>query len=519
MSATSIHSPLASLRPYLLAGLGALMAVAAFPKWDAWPLILVCLAPLRLASRGAGWRRAAALGWTWGTLTALGLCYWIQPVVANHGGLPDVVAAGVVLLLAGALGLYPALWAALTATAPPGPAACLVGALLWAGLEWVRGWFLSGFPWCDLGYALLPVNAAVQAADLGGVGLIGFMVVLTNLALADAVRPGPSGRPWRGLVLAAAVWAALMGYGQWSRSAWDEEARLAPRLAVRVVQGNVEQSEKWDLAFREQSLKRYRELSLAPGQPRPELVVWPETAAPFFFEDDSPHRRRLLDLARELDAWLVFGAPAYETRQGRTTYLNRAWALSPRGEVAGHMDKAHLVPYGEYVPMKSWFPFLGTAVPQIGEYEPGPDGRVLHLGRIRLGALICYESIFPELSRAHAENGATLLANLTNDSWFGQSSAPFQHLAMLTMRAVEQRRAVARAAQNGISALIGPDGRILARLELNRAGQLTADLPNIDKKTIYTRYGHLFGPGALLLALVAAYWRARRGRDAADPGE
>lgn len=487
------------------------LVVLALPKFGLWPLGLVALVPLRLALAGLSFGPAFWLGGLYGLASGFGLLYWIANVISHYGGLSGLAAGLIVLGLVSLLSLWPALWSGLIASlSQRGRSAILFGAFFWVGLEWIRSWFLSGFPWEDLGYVLTPWPVLVQMADLGGVGLAGLLVLATNLSLAEAIlKPGR----WRRLAVLALAWAAAWGYGAWQLDRTAELARTAPRVAVRVVQGNIDQTRKWDQRFREESLDRYERLSQVPGPLKPELVVWPETAAPFFFEDDSPERGRLLGLPGRLGAWLLFGAPAYQNRPGGLTYYNRAWLLSPSGQSAGHMDKAHLVPFGEYVPLKRFLPFLETLVPQIGQYSPGPPGQLLRASFGGIGVLVCYESIFPELARAHVLAGAGLLANLTNDSWFGRSSAPYQHLSMLVWRAVETRRAAARAAQTGVSALIGPDGRLIDSLDLGREGQLTGHLPLGSKMTIYVRGGYLLSPACLILAGLAAWRPARRRRD------
>ena len=217
------------------------------------------------------------------------------------------------------------------------------------------------------------------------------------------------------------------------------------------------------------------------------------------------------EFAREEKVWLLFGAPAYERGQDGTGFFNRAWLLNSRGETAGRVDKSHLVPYGEYVPLKSYMPFLGKIVEHVGDYSPGPGGGVVEPWFGKVGPLICYETIFPELAQAKTAAGAGLLVNMTNDAWFGRSSAPYQHLEMLTWRAVEQRRSVVRAAQTGISALIDPAGRITARLELGEKGQLSGLLPIMSEKSIYHQFGRWFRSvcffAAVAMLLLAALGR------------
>lgn len=481
------------MAPLLSAGL----MVLAMPKFSLTALGLAGLLPLILSLRGAAPRQALGAGLVFGLGYSLGLCYWVSSVMVNYGGIPGYLAGLVLLLLVSILAVYHGIWALAVARLwkagwwlVPG------GGLTWVGLEWIRSWILTGFPWMDLGYLLTPWPLFTQTADLGGVALSGFLVAGTNLALARALA-GPA--RFRIVLVAALAWLAAGGYGFLSLDRLAEKTAAAPKIRVQVAQGNIDQDRKWDEAFARETMDRYLGLSRFQGKV-PRLIVWPETAIPFYLGEGRPEDGELKGLARELQAWLLVGAPAVERSGGETRFYNRAWLFDDRGRVAGFADKVHLVPYGEYVPLKEYMPFLGKLVEQVGDYSAGPRGKLLAAWFGRLGVLICYESIFPELAREQVLGGAGLLTNMTNDAWFGRSSAPFQHLVMLTWRAVENRRSIVRAAQTGISALIDPAGRVVDSLGLGRAGRLEGSLPILDIRTIYHRGGWIFSPVCLILA-------------------
>ena len=502
-----------STRATGLRAVGALVSaglvVLAGPRFELPLLGLFGLVPLVLALRGARPRQAAVLGGLFGLAQSLGQLYWIAGVVEHYGHLPSWAAGGILFLLLALMAIYPLFFSLAVAFLWTRPAWLVWGGgFLWVGLEWIRSWFLSGFPWMDLGYILTPWTLFTQMADLGGVALAGLLVVALNLALAQALA-GP--RRYAGLALAAAAWAGAFFYGQLSLGALERAVAAAPQVEVQAVQGNINQDKKWDEAFIGATLDTYFRLTRETATDRSRLVVWPETCVPYYFGQGRPEDRRLTDFAREEGAWLLFGAPAYERKEDRIWFYNRAWLLTPAGGVAGYMDKSHLVPYGEYVPLKSWMPFLGKIVEHVGDYSPGHPGGVVRAWFGQVGGLICYETIFPELARQKVAAGAALLVNMTNDAWFGQSLAPHQHLAMLTWRAVEQRRGIVRAAQTGISALIDPAGRIVASLGLGREGQLSGRLPILLEKSIYHRIGWMFHPACLVVAGVLLL-AARMGR-------
>ena len=204
--------------------------------------------------------------------------------------------------------------------------------------------------------------------------------------------------------------------------------------------------------------------------------------------------------------YFLIGAPAFELKGKNADYFNRAYLIGPGGEVLGTYDKAHLVPYGEFTPFKEYLPFLGKIVEHVGDFVAGPKGMTLDWQGRKLGIQICYEIIFPELSRQLTKNGAALLVNITNDAWYGTTAGPYQHFSLVVLRAVENRRALARAANTGISGFIDPVGRVLDPTPLMEEAAVTRALPLLTTETIYTRFGDVFAFVCLSIALVGAGW-------------
>ncbi len=290
------------------------------------------------------------------------------------------------------------------------------------------------------------------------------------------------------LIILAAIW----GYGNLQIANWTRKIADAPSLNVSVIQGNIPQNEKWDPEFRASTTLKYINLSLSTKEKRPDLVVLPESATPFYFGYHREPTEQILDCIRNTNAYFLIGSPSFVPAGSGEDYYNSAYLVAPDGKFKGRYDKVHLVPYGEYVPLKKWMPFLGKMVAQVGDFSAGKKGFILEDGKFKLGVLICYEIIFPELSSSMADNGASLLVNITNDAWFGTSSGPYQHFDMAIFRAVENRRSVARAANTGISGFIDPIGRIKAATPLLKDAVETRNLPMIHQKTIYTRFGNWF---------------------------
>jgi apolipoprotein N-acyltransferase len=508
--------------------LSGLLLTLALPDLDLWPLAWVGLVPLLLALEGRRPAGAARLGFAAGLLHAATTIYWVTYTMKVYGGMPWPAGAAVMLLLAAYMAAFPAAWAAGVAfvaagRAPLPPGALLLALPLWIGLEWVRTWLLSGFPWMLLGYSQWRQLEVIQVADLGGVYAVSGLIAAANLGLYALLRAPRLG--WRpaaalgagaGLVVVAALAYGSLVLGR------DASRSGGPRLDVAVVQGNIEQAQKWDPAYQQATLEIYRSLTLEVAAQGAQVVVWPETAVPAFFQRDPQVRPAVLDVARRARVDLIFGAPSAENRPPRTpggeprvVLFNSAYVVSAEGAVKGRYDKQHLVPFGEYVPLSGALFFVNRLAQGIGDFEPGRGMPEVSAGGARVGILICYEAIFPGLARRVAA-GASVLVNITNDAWFGRTAAPWQHLAQAVFRAVELKRPLVRAANTGVSAIVDPSGRVDAALGLFTPGTLAARiaLPRAGGTTLYARVGDRFAQLCALAAAAAlvAVGRARRRR-------
>ncbi|MCX5852931.1 MAG: apolipoprotein N-acyltransferase [Deltaproteobacteria bacterium] len=268
----------------------------------------------------------------------------------------------------------------------------------------------------------------------------------------------------------------------------------AKSLDIALVQGNIDQSIKWNPNYQNETLNIYRDLSLEASARRPgtKLIVWPETAAPFFFQNIDEKHREILSITERTNSYLLFGNPRYEGNYGSYVLKNSAYMVSPVGEIAGRYDKVHLVPFGEYVPLKGLLFFVDKLVAGIGDFKAGAGFALIAINGDRIGVLICYEGIFPEISREYRLAGAGLLVNLTNDAWYGRTSAPYQHLTMVQFRAVENRLYIVRAANTGISAIIGPDGAIKAQTSIFERAFINGTVKIMEGSTFYSRNGDEF---------------------------
>ncbi len=483
-------------RSLLIAAASGLLLSAAFPRPDFYPLAWIALAPLFMVMR----RRPFASGFTAGLVFFAVVLYWLNIVMTTYGGLSPLFSLlAYLMLLLYLAGFFAVVtWGACRLEALLKIPALLSLPVLWVSVEYLRGVLLTGFPWALLGYSQQNFSLAIQSADVTGVYGVSLLLVAVNGALAWVLREAGRKQAWLGALAVLLVSVSHLGYGYF-REMQPLDQREA-QLRVALVQGNVDQAIKWNPEHRQATVDKYLQLSSQPGAVSPELIIWPEAATPFYLQDASSYSAQVRQLPEQLGSYLLVGSPAYQQIAERS-YLNfnSAFLFSPQGAELGRSDKIHLVPFGEYVPLGSLLTFVNKLVAGVGDFSPGTVNP-LPLNGHRLGVLICYEAIFPELARDYVRQGSDLLVNLTNDAWFGQSSAPYQHLAMTRFRAIENRIWLARVANTGISALIAPSGQVVASSPLFATASLSGTVGLGSEATLYTRFGDLLAYLCLLLS-------------------
>jgi apolipoprotein N-acyltransferase len=489
------------LTSYALASLSGLLLVASFPRFDVSALAWVALVPLLVALDRNTARGGLLLAVLTGAIFFVGVFEWIWQVPA-YNVLDEALLATYLALYFGAwaLGLR---WLR-TRTAVP---AALLAPALWVGLEYLRGHagFLS-LPWMLLGHSQYRHPVLLQITSITGVYGVSFLIVLVNVALADVLGRRP--RAWRAVpgsaVAAAAAVVLVLLHGIVVLSA----EMPTERLTVAAVQGNVPQNVKWDAAYRESTLVRYADLTRAAARQRPSLIVWPETAVPGDVEHDPRLSRPVLALAAETGVPLLVGSSEhakFAKREHGARLFNSMMLVSPDGRITDTYRKIRLVPFGEYVPLAGIVTWPEAVASSMGNSVAGDRLTVFTVDGVQLASTICWENIFPDLVRRFVREGARVIVNATNEAWFQDSGAPRQFLAISVFRAAENRVAVLRVANTGISALIDPHGRIVDRLrgpegqDVFVAGVLTASVPVSRVTTVYTAYGDVFA-----LTLVAA---------------
>jgi len=486
------------VRGVLAAVMSAGMLTLAFPKAAWWPLTLIGLAPVLFVllydQARLNWRGAFLLGYVCGVMWFTASLWWIGYVtVAGMMVLVQLLA----VFMGGSLAL--GWW-----LVRRGVAASVAFTAVWLVYETIQTYFMTGFPWMLLGYGLRPVVPMIQIADVTGVYGVSGVVVLVNVAVADAGYAWAGRLGWRGcwksVVQAVCVAGISVLYGVWRMRALETPARSSVRIGL--VQANIPSLVKHDSTRDYDVLQRHVVLTRALMNEHVALVIWPETALPGYFFERRLSYHTVTKLVDEIKRPLITGLARYTAGgDGALTYYNSAAVIEPGGLVTSMYDKRHLVMFGEYVPFERYLPFLKLVTPIEGSFTAGRCGRgIVYRApdgyNVVFKVLICFEDVVAEMARIHGDEPADVLLNLTNDGWFRSSPGPYQHAALSVFRAVEQRRPLVRATNSGVSMIVDRMGRTRAVLARRGkmteiAGTLVDDVPlHRGTRTLYARGGN-----------------------------
>lgn len=478
----------------------------------------MALAPLLLAVYRASTRRAFQLGVLTGAVYFTGTLYWIARVMAVYGGLTWPVAVIINALLIAYLALFPAAFAVIMArlSRALGPRSLAAAPFVWVASEMGRGYIMTGFPWVLLGYSQVTVLPVAQFASVAGVFGLSALVASMSAALAypAIARVEGRGRPI-GLVHLmtplALILLLVIGIGVWGQARIRSNAliRDGQRLTVGLIQGNVDQGDKWDPARAEAIFRDYLAMTRRAIGEGAQLVLWPESSTPFFFQEDKPGAEQIRTIAREARVPILLGSDEIE-KTVPPRYYNAAFMVRPDGTDGGTYRKMHLVPFGEYVPLKPLLFFAAPLVEAVSDFSPGTQNSLLPIDGRRMSTSICYEIVYPDLVRDAVRSGSTLISTITNDAWFGRTSAPEQHFAQASMRAIENGRYLVRAANTGISGIVDPYGRVLAKTAIFEPAVVVGEARTITGQTIYTRIGDVFAYASIVVTLVSLVFTRRR---------
>lgn len=512
---------------WLLVVLSAVLQVLIFPLPGVYVLSWVAIAPLivgLLRARPAGELEVAGsvklrpatplqaflLAYVCGILWYAGTCYWIFDTMRNYGGLSTPAAALALFLFCCYLGLYHGFFGLLVSLLV-GPTrderrALVTIPFLWVAVELART-RITGFPWNLLGISQVDNVALCRLAGWTGVYGISFEIVLVNVALAAAFLIPKQKRS--SMLVAALAVASVLQAGRLI----EAPAAKTERSAL-LVQENIPVSANWTQpGFFQQTLTQLTDLTVksvaANATTKGDLIVWPESPAPFF-TNDARFRDAVSDMAHEAKTWTVAGSIGTETSNvlGQPAPIfNSAALVSSTGEWKARYDKVHLVPFGEYLPFPSLFSFAGGLTKEVGEFGRGSSRKPLDAGGTPLGVFICYESIFPDEVRQFANNGAQVFVNISNDGWYGDSGAYAQHLNQTRMRAIENDRWILSATDTGVTASIDPMGRVVARVPRKERTTLVAPYSLTSVTTFYTRHGDWFAYACAIILIAALLMR------------
>ena len=473
--------------------------------------------PLLLAL--SGWRgrdeplpgqpplRAFLMGLVTGVIYFVGTIYWTSTVVATYGNLPTALSLVAMLLLSLYLSLFPALTALVTSRliSRGGAAGLFLAPAAWVATEFFRGYLFGGFPWVPLGNSQVTVLPVAQLASLFGVYGLSALVAFINAAIAFALLTRGRAR-LQTIAVAATLLVVVGGWGAW-RIAEGSLTREGTPIRVGLAQGNIEQSDKWRPGEARRIFTTYIGLTRDMVRRGAQYVIWPESATPFTFESDPVGEQAMRDLAREVRVPILFGSDQMvETEEGEPAHYNAAFQLAPGGATDAVYRKIHLVPFGEFVPMSDWltfFPPLVQTLAGFAPFKPGDAMVMLPVGDHLTSTAICYEVVYPSLVRDAVVAGSELLTTITNDAWYGQSSAPYQHFAMASMRAIEHGRYLARAANTGISGVVDPYGRIVTQSAIFEQVGLVEEVRFLTSRTLYTSIGDALAYVAIALTAAA----------------
>jgi len=497
---------------------GALLGLS-FPKYGHPAFAWIALAPLlvAIAHRVQSPRRAFALGLTTGVVYFCGTLYWLVETMTTFGGLNTALAAFAAGVLIAYLSLYPALFALVLArlVRTLGRTALLLSPAIWVASEMGRTYVLDGFPWELLGYSQAAVLPIAQLASVVGVYGLSALVAMVSAAAAYAALER-STRRWR---VAAIVAVVLLSTALWgtARIARGSLRSSGVPIRVAVLQGNIPQDQKWDPAMRGPIMQRYIDMTREAIGRDAQFILWPESATPLPYERDLAAAGTIRRLAREGNVTLLIGSDQVEPVKPidagtppAERYYNAAYLIQPTGETAAIYRKIHLVPFGEYVPFSRLLYFVGPLVEAVSDFTPGAEAVMLPVRGHKASTAICYEVIYSSLIRAFVNNGSELLTTITNDAWYGWSSAAYQHWQQASLRSIEQGRYLARAANTGISGFVDPYGRVMQQSNMFQSAVMAEDIRFITERTIYSRIGDVVG--WLSVAVTIAALAATRGK-------
>lgn len=512
-------SPLKPVAAGVLAVLAGALLILPFRLEAFYPVAWFALVPLLIAIRGQTLINASGLGWLAGTTAHLIGVYWLVGTMVRFGGINPGISLVLFLFIAAALGT---IYIPFVLACRLLPAVLLDGSLrgalfIAAAFTAAEYIFPSVFPW-RIGYSQIRIPDLVQIADITGVYGVTFIAALSSAVLYQliiAVRMKTNRYPWPAAVVLLILLAGSLGYGGVRLETVRKTVAGAKKIRVALLQPNVPFDEKFDPELANQHNRELFQMSVQAAARHADLVIWPETG----YRSPILGGSKRLDIPVSIPAgtYLYIGANVYDKVAGGYNAHNSVLAVAADGSIVGRYDKHHLFPFGEYLPLSDVFPILKKYSGPISNFTAGTGPPVQKFPNgIIVGPLICYEDIFPGLSRRAVNDGARLLVNQTNDAWFGHTAAPYQHLQLARFRTIENRLSMIRATNSGVTAVVSPTGKLTRQLPTFRRGMIVTDIALPEIKTFYTAYGDVFAVLCLVSVVISLGWREIKRRRAGN---
>jgi apolipoprotein N-acyltransferase len=502
------HSPL-STQHYSLAALAGVLFALAFPDYSIAWLAFIAFVPLLYAIVNAKSARQAFLfGWLSQTIAWLLMVPWVVRVMSHYGGLPYATGVAIFVAMSLYLGLYGALFALVVYALKVRERFLpwLLVPLAWAAIELARTYLLTGFPWNLLGAAVVDYTPLIQIDRFAGPYFLGFLVLLPAVTITWLItqRPHPMLRMMVGSAVAIVmfVWWAT-GYVREKVATMDARDQI---YTAALLQPNISQEMRWNDANVIAIFQRMITMSEAATREGAGVIIWPESTVPLSYAVTDFYRDSIEAFSAQHKADIILGSVAEDPSQPNKLW-NAAF-LASGGKTIGHYDKIRLVPFGEYVPLRKMLFFAKKLVHEVGDFEFGTNDRPLR-GKHAYGPAICYEVVYPQITRTQVLHGADVLVTITNDAWYDGTSAPRQHLNQARLRAVEDDRWLLRAATTGITAWVDPTGQVMQEIPMGREGILLARFAAKKTVTPYVRFGDWFAYLSVVVVMIALVARRR----------
>lgn len=486
------------LAKIILSILSGLLIASLFPDFNLEFLAWFALIPvLYIIKKSAGFKEAFFYGFIAGLISYVLILYWVAYTVHVFGNLPYYMAVFTLLLLSAYLSLYTALFAGFSKILLNNYKRLNIILIpsCWIFFEFLKSNLLTGFPWENLGFSQYLNIPFIQISNIIGTLGLSFIVVLINYSIFHFIffkDELSKKQALFELFLVMFVFISVITYGYYNIYSIRKSLRDKKPLKVALIQGNIGMFQKWRIT-KKRTTRIYLNLTKKSLKYKPEIVVWPETSLPYIISLYPYYWNTVMDFVKENNINLIFGTIGDRFLSGKFRYYNRDYMFNGTGKFSFY-DKNHLVPFGEYIPLRHQLPFLANILrgAGIGNFTAGKRFRILNNGGVKVGSMICYEAYFDSLVRNFSKNGANLLVSITDDAWYGKTAAPYQDMSMSVFPAVENDRYVARAGNSGISGIISPTGKIVEETHIFKRTFMIGYVKLINRKTFFALYGNIF---------------------------